>query len=304
MRTNNVTRGDGWCMDKFSLPLGPWVFEPKWPSTLVTVLIFPFLVYLGFWQLNRMTEKKHLKTNFEKQLNSSSKSLKELNALNTANKDPSKDLRFYKIKATGQFLNTHQLLLDNQVSGGQSGYLVITPFIPEDDNKILLVNRGWIPIGEDRNKIPQIFAIEPPVTLEGILNKPSQPLRLFNFNSNHKLENPIYPLVLQSIDFKSLSNLMKNDILPYIINLQSSASILPTNITNSKEISTESNNESNSLSNPSSVFSSPYTYKILPLTFGVSSDRHLGYALQWFTMAFIALCYYVVINFHKKGTPQ
>ena len=47
-------------------------------------------------------------------------------------------------------------MLDNQVEKGVAGYFVYTPFKLKEQDVWVLVNRGWITIGDSRDKPPRI----------------------------------------------------------------------------------------------------------------------------------------------------
>ena len=58
------------------------------------------------------------------------------------------DLRFYRVVAHGTYQPQYQLLIDNRVQDGRVGYYVITPLRIGGSNTLVLVNRGWVPMGE------------------------------------------------------------------------------------------------------------------------------------------------------------
>jgi len=242
------------------LSFGPWLFSPGLASTLVTVLLFPLFVYLGFWQLGRMAEKIQLQTELENRITSPPLKIEDIKSEN--------NIRFHRLQVKGEFLNTDQILLDNQIFQGQAGYHIITPLYPENSEdiaKILLIDRGWVPIEEDRSNIPSIKPIQGTVTITGIINQPPQPLVL---EETPLAKHPIFPLLLQTIDFKKLETVLDHSIFPFLVQLQAE---------------------------------SPYAYTTPPITFGVPANRHLGYAVQWFTMAIISLLYYFGINTRRHS---
>lgn len=63
---------------------------------------------------------------------------------------------YQKLQATGRFDTSRQMLLDNFVIEGTVGYYVITPFIPETDGPIILVNRGWLSRSRNGAALPDI----------------------------------------------------------------------------------------------------------------------------------------------------
>ncbi len=54
-------------------------------------------------------------------------------------------LRFRKLKARGLFESDGQILIENRRQGNRNGFHVITPLRIADSDMRVLVNRGWIP---------------------------------------------------------------------------------------------------------------------------------------------------------------
>ncbi len=317
-------------------------FSPGLISTVITLLLLPVFVYLGFWQLHRMEEKKAMQDKIE--LYSSQAPLifdhsieKEiLNKKGTASffeTTNSNNYRYQKIQVRGRFLNQINFLLDNQIFNGRVGYAVLTAFQIENSEfeSLILVNRGWIPrtdnrmhtikretsqkqhvndqldtaykaqvmqkemdmvqdekINHYRRNLPKIEPILGEITLTGMINRPSHGI-ILNSNSSIDLSNlPRFDLseqdssqdssvdssqspqafLIQNIDFKELSGIVSNLLLPILVQLP-------------KE--------------------SPYAFDVLPIDFSQNISRHLGYAVQWFSIALACLIYYLVIN-TRAGT--
>lgn len=252
-------------MKKLTFQLGRWTFTPGWISSLTTLLLIPLFVYLGFWQLGRYHEK----------LNNQQALVIRMNApvihdisLITAPLDPL--LRYRQLQVTGHFLNTHQIYLDNQIVKGQVGYRVITSFQPIGESKVLLIDRGWIPLGKSRNELPLIKPILSQQTLIGTINLPTNGLQLNNlFSKTPKKNNgqPLWPLRTPRIEFLNLESQLSQKLYPFILQL-----------------------------NPKD----PMGFNIQPISFNPPPSRHLGYAIQWFIMAAALLFYYLVINLRRN----
>lgn len=229
--------------------------------SLTTLLLIPVFVYLGFWQIARYHEKQNQQQALESRFN-----LPIINGM--IDFDPT--MRYRKLQITGQFLNKRQIYLDNQIVKGQVGYRVLTPFQPIGQSDILLIDRGWIPIGKSRDEMPIIKPVLGQQTLIGTINLPTNGIQLSNlFNktqnkANHQIS---WPLRVQRIDFENLASLLSQKLSPFILQL-----------------------------NPQD----PHGFNIQPITFNPPPSRHLGYAIQWFAMALAVLIYYLVINHYRK----
>ncbi|WP_341788888.1 MULTISPECIES: SURF1 family protein [unclassified Rickettsia] len=110
-------------------------------KTKLTVLItFIILISLGFWQLNRLKEKKLFLASMQENLTSPAIDLAEIHD----------NLPYQKIKLNGHFLPDKDIYLYGRrsMSSEKDGYYLVTPF-KTDEDKIILVARGWF---SNRNK--------------------------------------------------------------------------------------------------------------------------------------------------------
>lgn len=64
------------------------------------------------------------------------------------------ELRFRALRARGRFEADGQILIENRRQGNRLGFHVITPLRIADSDRRVLVNRGWIPSGMDGSPTP------------------------------------------------------------------------------------------------------------------------------------------------------
>jgi surfeit locus 1 family protein len=189
---------------------GNYYFSPTWLPTLVTLLLLPLLISLGFWQLDRAVQKRALQHDYQAR-----SLIKPLN-LNQLKELP-KDLRFYAAQMTGHFDNTHQFLLDNKIYQHRMGYQVLTPFILKNSNKTILINRGWIAQGSDRAHLPDIKPVVGEVTLNGIVTVPDAKA----FTLGHNTENLTWPQRIEKIDLNKMTDKLGYKFFSFIVLLNS-----------------------------------------------------------------------------------
>lgn len=141
-------------------------FRPPWWATLGTALVGGLFLAAGSWQLGRAAEKEAL--------------LREFAAGATLQPMPPPPagaeldaLRYRPIRAAGRYDAAHQVLLDARVREGRAGYEVLTPLVT--DAGAILVNRGWIPAGPDRERLPEISVDDEARTVEGLLDRLPRP---------------------------------------------------------------------------------------------------------------------------------
>ena len=112
--------------------------------TLAGVLLF---VQLGRWQLHRAAEKRVLQAAFD----NGALQISDLGGRSLAQVP-----RYQQVRFEGHYEPARQFLLDNMTDGGRIGYQILSPF-RLDDGRLVLVNRGWLPLPEgSRRTVPDI----------------------------------------------------------------------------------------------------------------------------------------------------
>ncbi|MEC4747698.1 SURF1 family protein [Methylomicrobium sp. Wu6] len=182
--------------------------------TLVVLCILPILVALGFWQLDRAEQKRAF---FARQQQGMAAPVVQLTALTPEDKDT---LRYKSAVAIGHYDSAHQILLDNQMAGGKAGYFVLTPFILDDGNKAVLVNRGWIQANQDRKILPDITIQKNRTQITGRINHfPSVGIKLAG--ADRPSEG--WPTVVQVADSVILSAKFGYPVFSFMIELDKQA---------------------------------------------------------------------------------
>ncbi|MHB8256771.1 MAG: SURF1 family protein [Acidiferrobacterales bacterium] len=131
------------------MPTSRICFRPGLVPTLATLLLFPALIALGIWQLDRAREASRIQALID--AHSRGRPVEVGQQLL-----PADQLRYYHVIIRGYYDPRYQILLDNQVHNGFAGYDVITPLHIAGGSTRILVNRGWIPLGADRAHPPQV----------------------------------------------------------------------------------------------------------------------------------------------------
>ncbi|MFY9333144.1 MAG: SURF1 family protein [Porticoccaceae bacterium] len=140
--------------DKFS-------WQPNAKILLFTLLMFPLLVALGYWQLDRAQEKRQILAEFVSNQQAAPAQITDLNS--------AENLQYRPAVLTGKLDAKRRLLLDNRVRDGRPGYEVFELLTIDDSAQKILVNRGWVAASLDRRVWPQVDDIGDEVTLRGSL---------------------------------------------------------------------------------------------------------------------------------------
>jgi len=122
--------------------------EASWGMTILTLVGVLLFAQLGRWQWHRAEEKRALAAAFAAGAADFSSGLGRRSTADLP--------RYTQLRVHGQYEAAHQFLLDNMTHAGRAGYQVLTP-LRLDDGRLLLVNRGWVPLpGERRDVLPDV----------------------------------------------------------------------------------------------------------------------------------------------------
>ena len=144
-------------MRRMSRP-GAWII----PGVLL--MLAAGFALLGRWQLSRAEVNRAIETSFF--------AAQELAALRSPPPDSELEgLRYRRIRLDGRYQDRRQILLDNMTRDGRAGYEVLTPFRIDGDEKLLMVNRGWVPADPDRRILPDVRITDPVASVNGLLDR-------------------------------------------------------------------------------------------------------------------------------------
>ncbi len=233
--------------------IGSIEFSPgRWP-TVVTSVLLGILVSLGFWQLDRAEQKKILLTQYGSEQKQTILQLE-------AGLKSAVGLEYKDAVVVGHYDSDHQLLLDNRTHAGQAGYQVLTPFLIRDSGVAVLVNRGWMPLGQSRDRLPDVTVHEDRQRISGRLKIPLQ--KVFMLGEEGPRQR--WPWRIQKIHIGSLSAELGRPLLPVVLLLDAGQP-------------------------------DGYVRQWRPLV-GFGPERNVGYAVQWFGLAAALLIIYLAVN--------
>jgi surfeit locus 1 family protein len=183
----------------------------KIPS-LAFLCVLPLLLSLGFWQLGRAKEKSDFLA--EQQQAQTIETLR----LSAAVEDNADSSRYKKLEVAGHYQATQQFLIDNQVSDGKVGYFVLTPFMLQNENKAILVNRGWIAANANRSQLPDVAMANESAVITGRANHfPSVGIKL----AGAEIPSDSNPSVVQVVDSTVLAKKLGYPLFSFQLELDS-----------------------------------------------------------------------------------
>ena len=212
--------------------------ENKLLTSFSIFFVFVF-VFLGIWQIERAANKEGLLQDFNSEQESPPTRL------------TSQSPNWSRVFVDGVFDSSRQILIDNQIHNGKVGYKIFTPF-RFDDNKIVLVDRGWIGQGQSRSDLPQLNILEKKSRIIATVTSPQQGVL-----AGSELLTNEWPRVSQSKAVEVIALAFNEPILDIVLVLDPG--------------------------------SSQITEFIQIKPFAITPVKHYGYAMQWFTMSIVLL---------------
>jgi surfeit locus 1 family protein len=243
------------------ITLGNRTFAPRLFTTLLAIALVAVLVSLGRWQLQRAEEKRALFDAFAA----------GSDATHPITLQTPRVPRYSRVEAAGRYDETRQILIDNMVNAGRAGYFVITPFALKGGGWVL-VNRGWVPLGNSRADRPAIPVAGNARSIRGRAdNLPSPGIQM-------GVPAPLAP------PYPVVANFPKRAELAQLLNEDQWTSATDLVLLDAAE-------------------TDGYVRNWAPP--GFPPMRHIGYAVQWFGLALALAVIYVVTNFRRaKSDPQ
>lgn len=179
---------------------------PRWIAGHVLVLVaIVVMVNLGFWQLRRLDERREANARVIE------RSLSRPVPVDELAEEPTADVEFRRVTATGTFDATHEVLVGYRTSRGLPGYHVITPLVLDGGDHAVLVNRGFIPLS-----MAEEWPDPPPGEIEvtGLLR------RSFDARSDRIDASDGEAPTLNNIDVPVIDGYVPQELLPVHIELQ------------------------------------------------------------------------------------
>jgi surfeit locus 1 family protein len=235
-------------------------FKPTLKATLITLIFTIACIKLGSWQLNKAQFKLSLQAQYNKYENDPAANL----PTNFSNLD---EMRYKKVRVSGNYLPQYQILLDNQFDGERAGYYVLTPLAIGDSENIILINRGWIEASENHSQVPEVRTPITPQIVEGFIWVPSNKFYTLEKKTNSKEWNKVW----QNIDLDLYARLVSKKVLPIILKMSP-------------------NNEGGFARN-----------WVRP------DDRiqtHLSYGYQWYGFAIASILIYLYLGFKRNNITK
>ena len=132
-----------------------FLLRPKWLGFhLLVVVAIVTMVNLGFWQLRRLDARQAFNATIAARYDEPPLPLDDLVPAAAAPGDAAlDDVEWRPVTTSGTYLTDETLLVVNRSQNGRAGQNVVVP-LRLDDGRILIVNRGFVPLATDIPAVP------------------------------------------------------------------------------------------------------------------------------------------------------
>ena len=130
----------------------------------------------------------------------------------------------------------------------------------------VLVNRGWVPLGERRSQLPAVPGPAERVELHAMIKLP--PAKAFGPAAVED-SGTRWPRVIQRLEIAPIGQRLGHPLLPLVLQLDAA--------------------------DPAG-----FVRDWKPV-YGITPDKHRAYAAQWFTLALVLLVIYIGVNTRRRG---
>lgn len=237
--------------------------RPSWFAVLLTLCGVAIFIALGVWQLRRAQEKEILLARFA---HAASAKLQPFAAVEHA---APADV-YPHVQVRGSFAAHRVYLLDNRMHAGQLGVDVFMPFTPDNRDRVLLVDLGFLPRQGVRESLPDLPPVpQKEIALSGLYAPPPAPgLKLGGNPLNRETS---WPKMLTWIDTNAIAVDLRRQVYPRVLLLDP---------------------------DPASPYARQWTPDVMP------PARHRAYAFQWFTFALATVVIFFVMHRNRTADTE
>lgn len=169
-----------------------------------------------------------------------------------------------RVRVQGRFDPEHSLLLDNAMRDGKAGVELLQPFLDHASGLWLLVNRGWLP-WPDRRVAPVFDTPDQPLELSAWVY--DVPGKVFQLRPDAPTQ--AWPRLVTSVEPEKLWLELGREGFPHALRLEGG----------------------------------PAARRVDWPIVAMGPEKHVAYAVQWFSLALALLALYGYLGWHQ-GRPR
>jgi cytochrome oxidase assembly protein ShyY1 len=176
--------------------------SPRWILIHIGIgSLTAFMMFLGFWQLNRLEVKRQLNDSI---ITRTAERVMPMADVLTKNANP-QDLEWRRVSLTGTYKTEEAITVINRSQNNTAGYNVVVPLYTNDG--VVIINRGFVPLAITSPPSPTT-----PVTIVGFLRLSQQRSALGAIDSSDPEANEF-----QRFDIPRIAAGINADVAPMFV---------------------------------------------------------------------------------------
>ena len=215
---------------------------------------------LGTWQLNRSGERSAEIEAFEQAASAAPMEGSATALAETPDGAPPQG-GYLRVRLAGRYAAGRQILMDNMTNERERGYHVLTPLYTADG--VVLVNRGFVPAGNDRSLLPDVSVGEAGRAVTGV----AAPYFRAGLNLEEPQAGDSWPRRMTYPTAAQLRGLIDERLPDYQLLLEAGE---------------------------------PDGYVRAWRPYGLPPERHLAYAVQWFGLGAAAVGIWLAVTLKRR----
>lgn len=247
-------------------------FTPRWMiTTLLVIAAVAGMARLGFWQLDRLEQRRAFNAAVQAQITAPPLDL------NSAPAAGLEGMEYRPAVVRGTYDPQNEIVQRNQVYQNQPGYHLLTPLRIAGREEAVLVDRGFIPMDQAQPASRAAFAQPGEVTLQGVLRLGHVP-RVFGVPDPTLAPGETRLDAWNAVDLDRIRQQAPYPLLPVVLEL----------------IPLPGQSTGQAVTFPVPSYTPP----------DITEGSHLGYAFQWFSFAaLLAVGYPIFVRKQIRGKP-
>jgi len=257
-------------------------------ASLLVFAVAAGCVRLGFWQLDRMRQRRERNEQVEERMRQGAIDVA------AALRDTA-GLGYRSIELAGRFDDDRSIVLPGRAYRGTPGAHLLTPLRLEESAIAVLVNRGWVPAADGASIDPERFRTRGAATVIDGLILPFPRARA-SLASNAPAPVPAtgFRRVWFTIDESSLREQFPYPLAAFLVQ-----ALPDSTVAGPAAAGARASGGRGGASGADARAADPYPLRLPPPP--LDAGPHLGYAIQWFSFAAIAIIGWLTIARRRAG---
>ena len=267
-------------------------FSPR--VTITCLVLAALMVRLSVWQWDRHLQKQ---AEIEQMIQRLESPIIELSTASSTL--PVSELPYRRVSVRGSYDFAHEMVLRNRRYEGRPGVYALTPLRLAGSDRVVLVNRGFVPMEQAQREARGEFHRAPEAEFVGLVKSP-QTQRLFAPGDPPAGQGHPWVDAWLRVDIAAMNRQLPYELLPFYVEImtapeeagRAARTIVRSDVKREDVIFA-------ALAPASAPASTDYPVPMLDAV--IPAGRHLGYVYEWAFLATITLLIGAILQLRRPA---